>query len=84
MASLPLEELSFSAVGEVELRYGVAILPAGRRRQTLLADIEGMLREAFGDRVLPFDKAAVREYADIASARPKHSLASRSPAPPRT
>ena len=56
VAGLPLEDLFFSAVGEAELRYGVAILPAGRRRQALLADIEGMLLEAFGDRVLPFDR----------------------------
>jgi len=31
-AGHPLEELFFSAVGEAELRYGAAILPAGRRR----------------------------------------------------
>ena len=31
-AGLPLESLFFSAVGEAELRYGAAILPAGRRR----------------------------------------------------
>ena len=68
VAGLPLEDLFFSAVGEAELRYGVAILPAGRRRRTLLADIEGMLRDAFGDRVLPFDRAAARAYADIAAA----------------
>ena len=75
---LPLEDLFFSAVGEAELRYGVAILPAGRRRQKLLADIEGMLEEAFGDRVLPFDRAAAREYADIAAT---HRLAGRTVAP---
>ena len=69
VAGLPLEDLFFSAVGEAELRYGAAILPAGRRRDTLLADIEGMLREAFGNRVLPFDRAAAREYADIAASR---------------
>ncbi len=69
VAGLPLENLFFSAIGEAELRYGAAILPAGRRRETLLADIEGMLREAFGDRVLPFDRAAAREYADIAATR---------------
>ena len=69
VAGLRLEDLYFSAVGEAELRYGAAILPAGRRRETLLADIEGMLREAFGNRVLPFDRAAAREYADIAAAR---------------
>ena len=66
---MPLEDLFFSAVGEAELRYGVAILPTGRRRETLLADIEGMLRDAFGERVLSFDRAAAREYADIAAAR---------------
>ena len=69
VANLPLEDLYFTAVGEAELRYGAAILPAGRRRESLMADIEGMLREAFGERVLPFDRAAAREYAEIAATR---------------
>ncbi|MCY3769493.1 MAG: type II toxin-antitoxin system VapC family toxin [Gammaproteobacteria bacterium] len=69
VASSPLEDLHFSAVAEAELRYGAAILPVGRRRQTLLTNIEEMLWEAFGDRVLPFDRAAAREYADIAAVR---------------
>ena len=69
VANLPLDELYFSAVSEAELRYGAAILPTGRRRENLMADIEGMLREAFGERVLPFDRAAAREYADIAATR---------------
>lgn len=43
-----------------------------------MADIEGMLREAFGERVLPFDIAVAREYADIAAER---RVASRSVAP---
>ena len=64
-----LEELFFSAVGEAELRYGAAILPAGRRRTTLVSDIEAMLRDAFDDRVLPFDSRAARAYADIAAMR---------------
>ena len=66
----PLEELFFSAVGEAELRYGAAILPAGRRRETLVSDIERMLRDAFEDRVLPFDSTAARAYAEIAAMRP--------------
>ena len=64
-----LEDLFFSAVGEAELRYGAAILPAGRRRETLVSDIERMLRDAFEERVLPFDSDAARAYADIAAAR---------------
>ncbi len=60
VATCPLEDLFFSAVGEAELRYGAAILPEGRRRETLVSDIEAMLRDAFEDRVLPFDSAAAR------------------------
>ena len=68
-AGRPLEDLFFSAVGEAELRYGAAILPAGRRRETLVSDIEAMLRDAFENRVLPFDSDAARAYADIAATR---------------
>ena len=64
-----LENLFFSAVGEAELRYGAAILPAGQRRETLVSDIEKMLGEAFENRVLPFDSSAARAYADIAARR---------------
>ena len=68
-AGHPLEELFFSAVGEAELRYGAAILPTGRRRETLVSDIESMLVEAFENRVLPFGSDAARAYADIAAMR---------------
>ena len=64
-----VEDLFFSAVGEAELRYGAAIMPEGRRRDTLVSDIETMLRAAFEDRVLPFDSGAACVYADIAAAR---------------
>ena len=61
--------LYFSTVSEAELRYGAAILPEGRRRETLFADIEGMLRSAFGDRVLSFAREAAHIYGDIAAMR---------------
>ena len=54
-AGYALEDLFFSAVGEAELRYGAAIMPAGRRRETLVSDIEAMLRASFENRILPFD-----------------------------
>ena len=59
----------FTAVGEAELRHGVAILPAGRRRTALAKAIEGMLEEDFRDRILPFDHAAASAYAAIAAKR---------------
>ena len=68
-ASHTLEELFFSAVGEAELRYGAAILPEGRRRETLVKDIVRMLHDAFDNRILPFDSDAARVYADIAAMR---------------
>ncbi len=64
-----VEDLFFSAVSEAELRYGVAILPVGRRRDTLSFEIEAMLRDAFEDRVLPFDSDAARAYGQIAAKR---------------
>ena len=58
-----------TTVSEAELRYGVEILPAGVRRDRLLAGVEGMLREDFAGRVLPFDGAAAQAYAVIAADR---------------
>ena len=65
----PVEELFFSAIGEAELRYGVAVMPVGRRRDALASDIESMLRAAFEGRILPFDSEAAHAYAEVASAR---------------
>ncbi len=62
-------DLHFSAIGEAELRFGVSILPAGRRRDALASAIEAILREDFEDRVLAFDSRAAREYAAITAAR---------------
>ena len=68
-AGYALEDLFFSAVGEAELRYGAAIMPAGRRRETLSSDIESMLRASFENRLLLFDSAAACAYAEIAANR---------------
>lgn len=59
----------FTSVGGAELRHGVAVMPAGRRRTALFAAIEGIMDEDFHDRILPFDRAAARAYADIAAKR---------------
>lgn len=69
VAGREAEDLYFSAIGEAELRYGVAVLPAGRRRDALALAIEAILQEEFEDRILPFDSAAACEYADVAASR---------------
>jgi len=57
--------LHFSAVGEAELRRGAAILPEGKRRDRLIAEIDAMVAEDFAGRVLPFDSAAAVGFAAI-------------------
>ncbi|MDR6094680.1 type II toxin-antitoxin system VapC family toxin [Stenotrophomonas sp. SORGH_AS_0321] len=59
------ETLYLSSVTIAELLYGVGALPAGRRKQTLLSAVDGLI-ELFHDRVLPFNLEAARCYADLA------------------
>jgi len=54
--------LFLSAVSEAELLYGVAIMPAGQRRDALKSEVEAMLRDEFAGRVLPFDGGAARSF----------------------
>ena len=58
-----------TAVSEAELRFGVAILPAGRRRNALEAAMRRWLERGFAERILPFDSAAAEAYAEIAADR---------------
>lgn len=53
-----------TSVTLAEVRFGMARLPAGRRR-ALLADTADDIFVAFTDRVLPFDAAAAVHYADV-------------------
>lgn len=62
-------DVFLTAVGESELRHGVAVLPAGRRRNLLAKAISSILEEDFRNRILPFDSAADRAYAAIAVSR---------------
>ena len=64
-------KLHLSAVSEAELRRGAAILPAGRRRDRLMAGIDAMIAEDFAGRVLPFDSAAAVAFAAIFTDRRK-------------
>lgn len=67
VAGQEAKNLFFSAVSEAELRYGLETMPEGRRRNALAVEVEGMLREDFIGRILPFDSEAARSYAKIAA-----------------
>lgn len=65
----PADEVFVTAVTAAELEYGVARLPAGRRKTVLAAKVAELLAEDLEDQILPFDCAAAEYYGTIAAAR---------------
>jgi predicted nucleic acid-binding protein len=61
----PLETLYLSAITVAELRAGVALLPAGKRRTALHEHLEKRVLPIFIGRVLPFDLGCTNAYADV-------------------
>lgn len=68
-AMQPPEGLFVSAVTEAEMRLGVRLLPAGKRRHALEGAMHAMFAEDFAGHVLPFDSPAAHVYADVVAAR---------------
>ena len=65
-----VNQIYFSAVGEVELCRGAAILPIGIRRENLLVvAIDAMINDDFAVRVVPFDSAATSVFTEIFAIR---------------
>src|SRR6266545_3053231 len=65
----PPSNLCTTAICEAEMLYGVALMPAGRRRNTLKQAVEAIFAEDFAGRVLPFDSVAATSFAQIADER---------------
>jgi len=59
------ETLYLTSVTVAEMLFGIAALPAGKRKNTLADAVDGLLA-LFRDRVLPFDVDAARHYAHLA------------------
>lgn len=56
------------AVTRAEILLGIALLPAGKRRDNLAASAEQMFAEDFAARSLAFDDACATEYAVLVAA----------------
>ena len=67
VAEQATSSLFMTAVTEAELRFGLAVMPPGKRRDGLATGLERMLKTGFANRVLPFDSGAARAYAGIAA-----------------
>jgi toxin FitB len=63
--SQPSPELVTTSITTAELRAGVAVLPRGRRKDTIARQIEHLLNDVFGGYVIPFDAESSTYYADI-------------------
>jgi predicted nucleic acid-binding protein len=61
----PLETLFLSTMTVAELRAGVALLPAGKRRNNLHEYLEKQILPLFIGRILPFDLACTSTYAAL-------------------
>ncbi|MCX7239711.1 MAG: type II toxin-antitoxin system VapC family toxin [Burkholderiales bacterium] len=60
-----IETLYLSTISLAELRFGIAALVPGKRRDTLRTSLEQRILPLFVGRILPFDAAACEAYAEI-------------------
>ena len=67
----PAESIWITSITLFEARFGLALLPSGRRRQRLESEFDRLLHEDLENRVLDFDGAAATEAATLAAVRQK-------------
>ena len=60
-----LETLYLSAITVAEMRAGITLMPAGKRRDSLHDNLEKRLLPMFANRVLSFDMACTKAYAEL-------------------
>ena len=70
----PTESVWITSITLFEARFGIALLPSGRRRQTLEAAFVRLLKEDLENRVLDFDSAAAAEAASLAATRRRNGF----------
>ncbi len=65
----PPESIWTTAVTIFEIRFGIALLPSGRRQRQLADAFAKVLDEDLQGRILPFDNEAAAEAANLAAER---------------
>ena len=60
-----IETLYLSTISLAELRFGIAVLPEGKRRDTLFSSLEQQVLPLFAGRILLFDEQASQAYATL-------------------
>jgi toxin FitB len=65
----PSASLWTTSVNLFEIRFGLQLMPAGKKRSNLMALFERWLAEAIQERIASFDAAAAQQAADLFAAR---------------
>ncbi|MGO9454837.1 MAG: type II toxin-antitoxin system VapC family toxin [Candidatus Binataceae bacterium] len=65
----PAQSIWITAITVFEARFGIALLPSGRRRQEIEKAFTKVLREDLEGRVLDFDEASAERAAMLAAER---------------
>jgi predicted nucleic acid-binding protein len=65
----PRTSIWTTSVTILEIRYGLQILPAGKRRSALIQTFEKVLVDKIESRVAPFDTAAAQQAGDLIALR---------------
>ncbi len=74
LQSYPLSDVFTTAISLEEVLVGIAMLPKGKRRNTLQQAADRMFSTVFSKRVLPFDEAAASVFAEIIAVRRRKGL----------
>ncbi|AJD44405.1 type II toxin-antitoxin system VapC family toxin [Rhizobium sp. SEMIA 4085] len=60
-----IETLFLSAITIAELRFGIAVMPSGKRQSILRDRLEGEVLPHFAERILPFGLATSQFYSEL-------------------
>lgn len=69
VGSLGPETIFTAAICEAGIRYGLARMPSGRRRDDLIGRINIFFDTGFQDQILPFDRICAALYGEIRGTR---------------
>jgi predicted nucleic acid-binding protein len=66
----PRASIWITSITVLEIRFGLQIMPVGKRRSSLIQSFEELLAK-IGHRVIPFDVAAAQQAGDLMASRHK-------------
>jgi toxin FitB len=64
----PSQSIWITSINLYEIRYGLQLMPPGKKQTTLLTLLERWLSEVVQNRIANFDQAAAREAANLGAA----------------